>query len=143
MNKSFLLIVLIIINFNLVAQENHLKNNEEIRVFSEKIVRSLSQNEITESFKELAQYWPIPQNEIDNLEENTIKYFNLFKQRFGNSMGFIKTNNEVIADFAIRETYLIRYEFTAVRVLITYYRNSYGWIVNSFMWDDSISEEFR
>jgi len=37
---------------------------------------------------------------------------------------------------------LIRYEYTAIRVKIIYYQNKDGWIVNSFKWDDTFSEEF-
>ena len=40
------------------------------------------------------------------------------------------------------ETYLIRDEYTAIRVKIIYYQNKDGWIVNSFKWDDTFSEEF-
>jgi hypothetical protein len=49
----------------------------------------------------------------------------------------------VIADFSIRETYIIRFENTAIRVIYTYYKNNSGWILNEFKWDDSFAEEFK
>ena len=67
---------------------------------------------------------------------------NLIVDRFGPSIGIVKVKTETIADIAIRETYLIRYEYTTIRVKIIYYQNKDGWIVNSFKWDDTFSEEF-
>ena len=67
---------------------------------------------------------------------------NLIVDRFGPSIGIVKVKTETIADIAIRETYLIRYDYTAIRVKIIYYQNKDGWIVNSFKWDDTFSEEF-
>ena len=86
--------------------------------------------------------WPLAENEIDAVEEKTLKYMNLIVDRFGPSIGIVKVKTETIADIAIRETYLIRYEYTAIRVKIIYYQNKDGWIVNSFKWDDTFSEEF-
>jgi hypothetical protein len=85
----------------------------------------------------------IAEDELESIEEKTIKYLNIIEQRFGKSIGTLKVKNETISDIAIRETYFIRFENTAIRLIFTYYKNDNGWIVNAFKWDDSFTEEFK
>jgi len=141
--KILLTSILSLISLGLFAQNKYLKNVTETQELSKKIVSYFIENKISESFEQLTPYWPLPQNEIESLEEKTIKYLNIIEQRFGKSIGSLKVKNETISDVAIRETYLIRYENTAIRLIFTYYKNNNGWIVNAFKWDDSFSEEFK
>lgn len=143
MKLTLTIIALTFISLTLSAQEKFLKGIPETQELSKKVVKLFNENKITESFKELSLYWPLPQNELESLEEKTIKYLNLINERFGSSIGTVKVNNETINDFAIRETYFIRYEHTAIRLKFTYYKNDKGWILNAFKWDDSFSEEFK
>lgn len=143
MKKVLLAMMLFVAHQNLLAQEKFLKSVNETQELSKSIVAAFKDNKISDAFEKLSEYWPMPQNEIDGLEEKTIKYLNLIEQRFGKSLGSIKVKNETIADIAIRETYLLRYENTALRIVFTFYRNNNGWIVNAFKWDDSFTEEFK
>lgn len=135
--------MLSLVSLNLFAQDEYLKDINETQELSQKVVELFVQNKITESFALLSHFWPMPENELESLEEKTIKYLNLIDQRFGKSIGILKVKNETISDFAIRETYIIRYEYSAIRVKFTYYKNNNGWIVNAFKWDDSYEEEFK
>jgi len=143
MRKTLFAITLSITSLGLFAQDNYLKNENETQELSKKVVSLFGDNNISESFDELTPYWPLPQNEIESLEEKTIKYLNLIQQRFGESIGTIKVKNETISEIAIRETYLVRYANSAIRLIFTYYKNDNGWIVNAFKWDDSFTEEFK
>lgn len=143
MKKTFISAILSLTTLGLFAQDKYLNNEIETQELSKKIVSLFSKNEIPESFEQLKPYWPLPQNEIEPIEEKTIKYLNLIEQRFGKPIGTLKVKNETISDIAIRETYLIRYEFTAIRLKFTYYKNNNGWLVNAFNWDDSFTEEFK
>lgn len=143
MKQMLVITILTFISLNLSAQGKYLKDVSETQELSKKVLKLFSDNKISESFKELSFYWPLPQNEIDALEEKTIKYLNLINERFGKSIGTVKVKNETIADIATRETYLIRFENTAIRVIFTYYKNDNGWIVNAFKWDYSFTEEFE
>ncbi|WP_299104912.1 hypothetical protein [uncultured Winogradskyella sp.] len=131
------------ISISLSGQEKHLKTVNEAQELSDKVVSLFYQNKITEAFDALIPYWPMPENELMAIEEKTIKYLNIIEQRFGESIGNVKVKNETISDIAIRETYLIRYNSSAIRLIFTYYKNDNGWIVNAFKWDDSFSEEFK
>jgi hypothetical protein len=143
MKKIILASLLSFLTLSLFAQNKHLKSITETEALSSQIVSLFSKNEIAESFDLITPYWPLPQNEIESLEEKTIKYLNIIEQRFGNSIGTLKVKNETISDIAIKETYLIRYEYTAIRLIFTYYKNDKGWLVNAFKWDDSFEKEFK
>ena len=95
------------------------------------------------TISELKQYWPIPSNEVDALEDKSIKYLNMVEERFGKAEETIKVKEETIKDVAMRETYLVKYENTAIRLIFTYYQNNKGWILNAFKWDDNFSLEFK
>lgn len=125
------------------AQIKVLNSQQETRALSNKVTELFRNNEIAESFEELGTYWPLPENELDAIEEKTIKYLNILKGRFGDPIGTVKVKEEKIADVAIRETYLVRYQNTAIRLKFIYYKNDEGWIVNAFKWDDSFTEEFQ
>jgi len=141
--KKTIIAISLLLSVSLFAQDKYLKSDKETQELSKKVVELFEKNKISDSFKELTPYWPMPQNELESIEEKTIKYLNLIEQRFGKSIGNLKVKNETISDIAIRETYLVRYEYTAIRVIFTYYKNDNGWIVNAFKWDDSFTEEFK
>lgn len=109
---------------------------------SVEVTTLFKQNKINEAFQILTPYWPIPQNEIETLKEKIIKYTNIISNRFGEPFNYLKVKDETISDIAKRETYLIQYENTAVRLIFTYYKSKNGWIVNAFKWDDNFTEEF-
>ena len=133
----------VLMSTGLLAQEKYLKDVQESQELSVKVVDLFKKNEIKASFALLTPYWPMPQNELEAIEIKTIKYLNLIEERFGAPIGSLKVKNETISDVATRETYLIRYENTAIRLIFTYYKNDKGWIVNAFKWDDSFGEEFE
>lgn len=143
MKKTIIAITLSFMSLGLIAQEKYLKDINETVELSKKVASLFIDNKISESFDLLADYWPMPQNELESIREKTIQYLNIIEQRFGKSIGTIKVKNETISDIAIRETYLIRYEHTAIRLIFTYYKSNNGWIVNAFRWDDSFAEEFK
>lgn len=87
--------------------------------------------------------WPIPESEIDNVESKTIDYLSTLSNRYGDIEGYAKVKNEAISDFALRETYLLQYEYSAIRIVFTYYRNGNGWILNTFSWDEDFEATFK
>ena len=127
---------------SLYAQVKYMKDVKETEEMSIKVTKLFQQKRYSDAISELAAYWPLPYNEIDGLQEKTVKYMGLLNERFGEPVGMVKIRSEKLADVAIRETYLVRYENTAIRLKFTYYRSSQGGIVNSFKWDDSFEEEF-
>lgn len=143
MNKLNFVLVVCILSLNCFGQNKFLKSISESEELSKNVSELFSQNKVSSGINNLSEYWPLPKNELDALEEKTIKYLNLIEERFGESIGYLKVNEEKIADIAIRETYLVRYSMSAIRLKFTYYKSTKGWILNAFEWDDSFSEEFK
>lgn len=125
------------------AQYKYLKDIENAKSISKDVAQLFKENKINEAFIKIKTYWPLQENEINNLESKTIQSMNLVAERFGNSEGIVKVSEQNIKDTAFREVYLIKYENTALRLIFTYYKNNNGWIINSFKWDDSFAEEFK
>lgn len=141
--KTIFSIFLILITTNLFAQEKIIKDLEEAKAISKQVTQYFKENNTTEAFKILKSYWPLPENEIYSLENQTIQSLNIISQRFGKPESILKIKVQNIPDTAFRETYLVKFEYTALRLQFTYYKNNKGWIINAFKWDDNYSEEFK
>lgn len=125
------------------AQYKYLKDIETAKLISKDVAQLFKENKINEAFIKIKTYWPLPENEINNIESKTIQSMNLVAERFGNSESTVKVSEQNIKETAFRETYLVKYENTALRLIFTYYKNNKGWIINGFKWDDSFGEEFK
>jgi len=127
----------------LQAQTSTLKSIEDARKLSKETTELFKDYKFGELFLKVKDYWPLPENEIDDLKEKTIKYMNMLKDRYGDPIGMTKIKEQKIAELAVREVYFVQYQNTAIRVIFTYYKNDKGWILNAFKWDDSFSQEFE
>lgn len=125
------------------SQQMYLKDQSATQELSGKIAGLFQENKIADAFDAMEPYWPLPKNELDAMEDKTIQLMNMLQGRLGNMFGHTWLRDENIADFAIRETWMVQFEVSAIRLIFTYYKNPNGWIVNSFEWDDQMSEEFR
>ena len=141
--KAFGVFCFMVVTVFLPAQSEQLPDQKAMDQLSNEVVKYFAENYVARAVGAMEPYWPIPQNEIDAFEEKSMKWFNFFEQNYGASIGQHKVKREKIADIAIRDTYIIRYKITAVRLMFTYYKSDNGWIINSFEWDDSFTEEFR
>lgn len=143
MKNKIILIIVIILSIKAIAQEKYLENETDINNLSLKVVSLFEKNKVSESIDLMRPYWPLAENEIDVLEKKTVKSLNIVQQRFGNAIGNIKVRTERIKDIAVRLTYLVRYEFYALRLKFTFYKNDNGWLITAFEWDDEYTEEFK
>jgi hypothetical protein len=142
-SKMVFLLVLLSTITSAIAQEQTLATAKEAKELSVRCSNLFKENKLGDFFKVLRPYWPLPENEIGILEEKTIQYMNILQGRFGRVEGVVKIKEETIGDFAIKETYILRFENSAIRLMYTYYKNKKGWVLNTFKWDDSFFEEFK
>jgi len=126
----------------LANAQNLLSSKEDLTKHSDKVMMFLKNSEFQNAFAELQKYWPLPENELTQLESQTVKQFNLVADRFGRIIGTDFIKDKTIKDFAVRKIYVIRFEKHMIRVLFTYYKNQNGWILNGFKWDDKFDELF-
>lgn len=138
--KKILIVLVVLLSTELTYAQNFLPNKEAVTKHTENVMKYLEASEIPKAFSELQEYWPLPENEIIQLESQTIKQFNLVGSRFGNISGYDFIKDDGLKDYVIRKTYVIKFELHMIRVLFTYYKNEKGWILNSFKWDDQFEE---
>ena len=120
-----------------------LKDTETAKLISKSVTQDFRDNKIEEAFNTLSLYWPLPANEINNLKTQTIQSVNLISERYWKAESIVKVSEQTIKDTGFRKTYLVKFEYTAVRLIFTYYKNSKGWLVNGFKWDSEFGEEFK
>jgi hypothetical protein len=125
------------------SQTSFIKDAEAAKQISQQVAQDFKENKISEAFNRIRKYWPLPENEINILETQTVSSLNLISDRYGRAESIVKVREEGIKDTGIRETYLLKFENTAIRIIFTYYKNNSGWIINSFKWDSDFDEEFR
>ena len=118
-----------------------LSSIEETQALSLQVTELLQDNKISAAFDRLAEHWPLPENEVEAIEEKTMKYFNLLRERFGPAFNAVKVKESVIPNVTRQETFIIQFPNTGIRLIYTFYKNPDGWIVNAFKWDDSFEEE--
>ena len=120
-----------------------LKNEAATKALSKQVTELFKEGRIGESFTELRKYWPLREDEIATIEGRSAAHFTAMRQRLGRPIRSLKIKEEKILDVAVRETYFIQFEYTAIRLLFTYYHNAEGWLLHTFVWDDSFTEEFK
>ena len=140
--KRIVAFVLVLSIMQSVNAQSHLSSKDELAKHSENVMVFLEGGEFQKAFAELERYWPFPENEMLQLETQTIKQFNVVSERFGTIVGTDFIRDNAIKDYALRKTYVIRFEKHMIRVLFTYYKTENGWILNGFKWDDQIEELF-
>lgn len=143
MKKTFLAFAFLFVTLLTTAQDQALKDIPATQNLSKQVVSLFAENKVSAAVNLIVPFWPISEEEVEDFKTKTIKYFNIFDQNYGESIGTLKVKNEKIGEMALRETFFVQYEFTAVRLIFTYYKGKKGWIVNSFKWDDSYTEEFK
>jgi hypothetical protein len=141
MNKFLALIIaLLIIQF--ARAQDYMSNKEDLSKHAESVVMHLKDSQFQKAFSELQKHWPLPENEMTQLESQTIKQFNMVADRFGKIIGADFVKDRTVKHYVIRKTYVIRFEKHMIRVLFTYYKNDNGWLLNGFKWDDQFEELF-
>lgn len=141
--KKLVTLIYLTFVFNCLGQTKTMKTSDDCKLLSKVIVDLFKKTKITNAFEELKVYWPLEGNELDAFETKSLKYSNILIDRFGEIQGYEKIKEEKISDFALQETYILKYNYSAIRLIFTYYKSKDGWVINAFKWDDSFTQEFK
>ena len=143
MRTFFILIFTFFIFSFSYGQIRYLKDENELREMADKTTRLFKEMKFHEMYSYMKNYWPIPEAEIDNLENQTKSISLVILPRYGSTVGYLKLKEQRLKDFAIKITYIVLFEKHAVRITYIFYNSGKGWILNSFKWDDNFKEEFE
>ena len=143
MKKTVVAIVLsIVFGANVFALDVGFLSVREMREYCERILSHLQGGDVDSAFELIKSQWLFDQAEIDSVWEKTANQLAGLQNRFGDSLAVSEVGNERVGELAIRFTYVIKYERHIIRWLFVFYKPRTKWILNSFKWDDSISELF-
>lgn len=138
-----LLLTMLVVQLKAAEVNKTLKNTNEARRLSERVSDLFYKDSISLAFKEMKVYWPLEDDEIEVLLDKTVKNLNLIDNVYGYRIGPVKISEDTIQDIALKETYFVRYEKSAIKLIFKYYNTGHGWILNGFKWDDEFSTEFK
>jgi len=124
------------------AQEKGFPSKEATRTYSDKITDLVKADNIEGAFKIIREQWLFPEEEIANLQTQTVSQLPMLKSRFGKILEKKFMKEEVIEDLMVRYIYIIKYEKHAIRWSFTFYKPGTRWLLNSLKWDASVDELF-
>ena len=135
MRNSILLVCLL---FAVPAFGQSLKTIKATQEKCAEGAKYFAQNKIKESFSVLKEYWPMPEEEINDLIYKTETQLAMVSSRFGKILSSDYIKSETAGDSFTRHTFTIKFEKHAVRYLCVFYKPKDIWLVNSITWDDDI-----
>lgn len=128
------------------AVELHSKsfaNKNVCKKVCEEVMILVGNGKIDEALKTLEPYWLFGRSEFDKVYIHTINQMELVKPRFGKIIGYEFVREEMINDTIMRLTYIQKFERHAIRWIFLFYKPDDKWLLNSFTWDDKISQLFE
>lgn len=143
MKNHIIVLLFLFIGFNSTSAQvdKGLQNIEITKEKSQEIMDDFFKDEISLAFLKLRAIWILPADELDYLEKKTIEQMNLLGYRYGAALGTMLVKEQKIEGLLYRLTYVIKYEHHALRFLFTYYNGKDDkWFLNSFKYDDTLSE---
>ena len=138
--KQKIIITLIVLPLSLFG--GILESETSTRKVADAFMKKVTSESYKEAFEYLAEFWPLPKEEVMNLAYQTDSQLKMLGNRFGSVLGFEYIGQDKIGDSFMRYLYIQKFEKHATRWMIVFYKPKQEWIVNNVMWDDEAYEIF-
>lgn len=143
MNKSIFYILLLFITCQVsFAQIKKLDKIENTKANAESAMKAFFENQIEKGFEIIDPYFPISATEKLGLKDQTVEQLPTIEESFGKKIDYKLIKEIKISDVLVKYIFVVRFELHMMKFQYTYYNSGKGWILNSFKWDDKISELF-
>jgi hypothetical protein len=126
-----------------LSQDVGFASEREMKDYCQSVVSHIQSGDTDAAFGLIKSEWLFDQAEIDSVKEKTVSQLAGLQDRFGSPFSTAEVGVERISDFVIRFTYIVKYDRHILRWLFVFYKPKNVWLLNSFWWDDNISELFR
>jgi len=110
---------------------------------SDQFMEQVQGEKYSDAFDLLKPYWPLEENNYNNLIDQTVEQMGGIKGNFGAVTGTDFVRAETIGSSYLRFIYLQKFEKSALRWRITFYNPSGNWLVHGVSWDDSVDSLFK
>ena len=134
--KTWIIVIMLIVAQSVSAAT--LKESQETRTLSNKIMQHFLKEEFTKGLDMAKAYWPLSPVEIDGLANQIKTQWVIVQQRFGKPTGMELIKEEMIGKSFIRFYYLHKFEKHAIYWMFTYYKPKNEWIINSITFKDDL-----
>jgi hypothetical protein len=126
-----------------VARADTLKSEADLRPFADKVMAALVASGIKGAFAVMGPYVVIPQTELQSAMLTSQAQRDQYGARFGKTTGFEYLGQKKVGQSLVRLTYIEKTEKHAMPWHFTFYRTNSGWVLNSFLWNDQVSQLFN
>lgn len=120
----------------------YLSNEVDCVKLSGQFMQRMVEGEIEEGFSLVAPYFPVSEQKLENLIEETHSQLMGVKPDFGNALNYKFVSEERVDNFLLRFTFVIKHEFTVTVWHFVYYRPGDKWLLNSLRWNDQVEGLF-
>jgi len=139
--KKLLILITILISSKSYA--SGLKTEADTKNLCVQAAKQFGTGKVKESFNTLKEFWPLPEQEIDNLSYQTTSQLQMVGGRFGELLGSDYISTQKAGNTFVKHTYVIKYQNHALRYICTFYKPKDLWVINSLTWDDETSLLFQ
>jgi len=139
--KKIALILIFIFNTNLNADT--LKDINEIKDLTEKIMTFVGKGETIKGLDLMSPYLIIPKSEFETTKNQLAMQEPIYKSRFGKTLGVEHISTEEVGESLIKIIYIHKFEKHVMKWSFYYYKPNDLWILNTFRTIDRIDLLFK
>ena len=141
MFRILLSVVFIIITCTTVFADV-LKDENEIRKFTDSVMTAVASNDLKAAFERMKPYAALPSTEVDAAFLQTKTQRDQVGDRYGKVQSYEYISFDKIATSLIRVQYIEKTDKTALPWIFYFYKTEKGWTLNTFSWSDNVKVLF-
>ena len=124
------------------ARADTLKTEVDVRKFADSVMAKVGEGDIGAAFAIMKPYTIVPATEFDAMTLNSKSARDQFGSRYGRSIGFEYVCERKVGESLLRLTYMEKTEKHVLPWYFYFYKGSNGWVLNSFLWNNRMSDLF-
>ena len=137
--KRLMLALVVTLQFG-TAQAATLQSDADIRTFADRVMAKVAKGDLPGAFADMKPYTIIPPTEFDAAALQSKSQRDLVGTRFGATIGYEFIGEKRSGQSLLKLTYIEKTERHALPWLFYFYRTPNGWVLNSFFWNDRMTD---
>lgn len=145
MKVNLLLVSILFISpiFITGAFADTLKDENEIRVFTDSLMTHVAAGKYDDAFNSMKKFTPLSPTEIDSVLVQLKAQREQYGSRYGSTAGYEFIRIVKLGESLIMMQYIEKTNMHALPWTFYFYKNKEGWILNSFNWNDDYKPLFK
>jgi len=139
--KIFLLFLGLFVSGSALSES--LSSENDTKAVCKNFSAAVMDGKVTDAFSSLKEFWPLPEEEVDNLAYQTERQLNSVAGRFGEPIGISYLRARHAGDSLIEQTFIGKFQKTVIIVVCVFYKPDEVWFVNAVYWHDQVQNLFE